>query len=306
MLSEQFLDILAQFGGGRGDPANLPVRFLLPAFFWMALMLISWRQWRSEQLTRDLYICLAAGLGLIREVVMFVSEYGSWLGYFSFASVLKFFPPFEHALTMLTGLFISYAFINYFKVWECYARSYLLGGTMAIGLLYLIIATAWPDYLTAHPGSRFGIFWGDMAFRVTASLLLGAVLLLLLSGRRQGCQVPGMLFMAILGRAGYVVTEAADGDEALMLYKTARATSMPFDLVVMDLTIPGGKGGKETMAELLEFDPDARVIVSSGYANDPTMANYADYGFKGVVTKPYRSVDLSRVVHQVLNKNVAA
>ncbi len=86
-----------------------------------------------------------------------------------------------------------------------------------------------------------------------------------------------------------------------MLYKKAKEAGKPFDVVIMDLTIQGGMGGKEAIKELLGIDPEAKVIVSSGFSNDPIMANFMEYGFKGVVSKPYKFEDLSEVVHKVTN-----
>jgi CheY-like chemotaxis protein len=68
----------------------------------------------------------------------------------------------------------------------------------------------------------------------------------------------------------------------------------------MDLTIPGGVDGKEAIKHLMEIDPHVKAIVSSGYANDPVMADYRQYGFCGVVVKPFRMVELTEVLHQVL------
>lgn len=76
----------------------------------------------------------------------------------------------------------------------------------------------------------------------------------------------------------------------------------PFAIVILDLTIPSGMGGKETAKGLLHIDPEARIIVSSGYADDPVMANYAEYGFKGGATKPYSLNQLSGVLAQAMEK----
>ena len=73
-----------------------------------------------------------------------------------------------------------------------------------------------------------------------------------------------------------------------------------FDAVIMDLTIPGGMGARKTISRLLEMDPKAKAIVSSGYSNDPVMANFRDYGFAGVVPKPYRIEELSHTLKNVL------
>ncbi|MFW5906255.1 MAG: response regulator, partial [Desulfobia sp.] len=73
------------------------------------------------------------------------------------------------------------------------------------------------------------------------------------------------------------------------------------DLIIMDLTIPGGMGGREAVQEILAFDPGAKVIVSSGYSNDPVMSNYRGYGFKAVIFKPYKLQELRKVIDQVLS-----
>jgi len=83
------------------------------------------------------------------------------------------------------------------------------------------------------------------------------------------------------------VAFATDGDRALEMYRKAQGSGAPYDVVIMDLTIPGGKGDGVTIGELLAFDPSAKAIVSSGYSNDAIMANYAQNGFAGVVVKPY-------------------
>ncbi len=107
----------------------------------------------------------------------------------------------------------------------------------------------------------------------------------------------------LLTRLGYQVDEATEGLEAVKLYQQAQEAGQPYSVIIMDLTIPGGMGGKDAIQRLLDIDPQARVIVSSGYANDPMMAHYRDYGFKGLVTKPYRLEDLSRVIKEVIQAN---
>ena len=111
---------------------------------------------------------------------------------------------------------------------------------------------------------------------------------------------------AMLVQLGYEVEYAADGAQAIELYASARDLGIPFRAVIMDLTVPGGMGGEEAMKKLLEIDPDVRAIVSSGYADDPVMANFSEFGFKGVVTKPYRIKDFSEMVHKVLDSGSIA
>lgn len=105
-----------------------------------------------------------------------------------------------------------------------------------------------------------------------------------------------------LRRLGYSVAFAEDGSRAIELYEEARKAGNPYDAVIMDLTISGGMGGRETIRRISEIDPAVKAIVSSGYSNDPVMADYPDYGFAGVVAKPYRIKELAEVVHRVIAK----
>ena len=95
---------------------------------------------------------------------------------------------------------------------------------------------------------------------------------------------------------GYEVVCATTGEEAIVAYRDALTNGLPFKTVLMDLTIRGGMGGKEAIKEILAMNPSARVIVSSGYSNDPIMANPTEFGFWDVLSKPYSMQDLSRKV----------
>lgn len=106
----------------------------------------------------------------------------------------------------------------------------------------------------------------------------------------------------MLEASGYAVEAAPEGKTALDKYKQALGAGNPFDAVIMDLTVPGGMGGVETIKALLAVDDQAKAIVSSGYSADPVMANYSAYGFKGVITKPYSMEKLQQVIDQVLQK----
>ena len=105
----------------------------------------------------------------------------------------------------------------------------------------------------------------------------------------------------MLRRFGYDVTAAKDGEEAIRYYEEAAAAKRPFHAVIMDLTIRGSKGGRETAEALLTVDPDAKVIVSSGYSDDPVMSNFEDYGFCDVITKPYKLEDVGTVLRRVIS-----
>jgi CheY-like chemotaxis protein len=80
---------------------------------------------------------------------------------------------------------------------------------------------------------------------------------------------------------GHVPTESSDGAEAIEIYRERYSAGEPFDAVIMDLTVPGGMGGEAAIDKLKEIDPDVRVIVSSGYANNTVLSNYSEYGFRG-------------------------
>jgi len=106
----------------------------------------------------------------------------------------------------------------------------------------------------------------------------------------------------MLTHLGYDVEYAEDGNEALHLYQRAASTS-PFKAVLLDLTIRNGMGGKETISNLLKVDPNVRAVISSGYSDDPVLADFRKHGFKGVLTKPYRFEHLNRVMSQVIVDN---
>jgi len=105
---------------------------------------------------------------------------------------------------------------------------------------------------------------------------------------------------AMLTTMGHEVMLAKDGVEALEIYKAHTDSDEPIDIVIMDLTIPGGMGGKDAVKEVLSFDPDAKVIVSSGYSTNPIMANCQEYGFRAAIVKPYQLQELTKVISQVM------
>ncbi len=104
----------------------------------------------------------------------------------------------------------------------------------------------------------------------------------------------------MLDLLGYEAECVADGKEAVEFFMKAKEEGRPFDAVILDLTVPGGMGGVETVERLLEIDPGVRAIVSSGYSRDPIMSDYKKYGFRSVMAKPYRVAEFSRVVKGVL------
>jgi CheY-like chemotaxis protein len=108
----------------------------------------------------------------------------------------------------------------------------------------------------------------------------------------------------LLQRLGFTPVAVPDGATAVAAYEEAMKNGEPFKLVIMDLTVPGGMGGKEAMEQLLKIDPHVRAIVSSGYSSDPVLSSYRANGFRGVVPKPYKLTDLSRTIRAVLEEKV--
>jgi PAS domain S-box-containing protein len=104
----------------------------------------------------------------------------------------------------------------------------------------------------------------------------------------------------LLRRFGFEVVCVANGTEVVQKYGEAKKNGTPFVLVMVDLTVPGGMGGREAVAQLRAIDPNVKAIVSSGYSSDPVLANYREHGFCGVAAKPYEMADLARVLRSVL------
>ena len=104
----------------------------------------------------------------------------------------------------------------------------------------------------------------------------------------------------MLQRLGFEVECATDGVDAVEKFRAARAGRNPFALVIMDLTVPGGMGGRDTITQLRAIDPQVKAIVSSGYSSDPVLSDYRTHGFCGVVVKPYQRADLVRALQEAL------
>lgn len=108
------------------------------------------------------------------------------------------------------------------------------------------------------------------------------------------------LASALLSHYGYRPGVARDGEEAIALYKEAAFRQDPFAVVIMDLTIPRGLGGQETIARLRKFDPSVQAVVSSGHAADQVVAHFQEYGFAGVLTKPYTAKEMCGIIKKLM------
>lgn len=105
---------------------------------------------------------------------------------------------------------------------------------------------------------------------------------------------------------GYDVVSAADGEEAVRLYRESAENGEKFDAVILDLSVNNGMGGREAAALLVEYDPEVIALVSSGFVGDPVLQNYREYGFRGVIPKPYTSDELREGLSRVLVPRVAS
>ena len=113
-------------------------------------------------------------------------------------------------------------------------------------------------------------------------------------------EIVRLVISKLLSQCGYEAELVRDGEEMLKRYKAARGTGRPFSAVIMDLIIEGGMGGQEAIKRLLEIDPYAKAIVSSGFSNAPAMSNFTEFGFIGFLAKPYRLEELDDLLNEVL------
>lgn len=104
---------------------------------------------------------------------------------------------------------------------------------------------------------------------------------------------------AMLEHLGFESEATREGTEAVARYEQALAAGKPFDGVILDLTVPGGVGGREVVKKLKALDPHVRAVASTGYSNDPILSQPQAYGFQAGIAKPYRMEDLEKVVRRV-------
>jgi len=104
----------------------------------------------------------------------------------------------------------------------------------------------------------------------------------------------------MLEELGFEIDITIDGEEAFHKYMNAKYDNNKYAFAIMDLTIPGKQGGKDTIRQIRAIDKDFKVIVSSGYSNDPVMSNYSEYGFNAILPKPYRLEDLKKVIATIM------
>ncbi|MBN2738084.1 MAG: response regulator [Spirochaetales bacterium] len=106
----------------------------------------------------------------------------------------------------------------------------------------------------------------------------------------------------ILEHLGYEVLPAEEGRKAIEIYQKAMDDKNPVDVVLLDLTVPGGMSGQETFVELIKIDKNVKAVICSGYSSDPVISQYKDAGFKAVVQKPYTVEKLNFIISQVISE----
>jgi len=114
------------------------------------------------------------------------------------------------------------------------------------------------------------------------------------------------LAIEMLRMLGHEAETARDSQSAVEAYRRSLESSQPFDMVMLDLTVKGGPGGRETIKELSKLNPDVKAMLFSGFADDPVMANYKDHGFCAVLTKPFLKVSLDKALREVFATGIGS
>ncbi len=146
-------------------------------------------------------------------------------------------------------------------------------------------------------GVAVGVIEGEVESIAGAQNLRGSALVL------DDDEMVRNVLSDMLGILGFQVESVSNGEAAIQRYKESLDAGRRFSVVILDLTIPGGMGGKEVIKKLLELDEEVVAIASSGYAIDAVMANHTPYGFKGALVKPYTTEQLEEVLGQVMGKS---
>jgi PAS domain S-box-containing protein len=193
------------------------------------------------------------------------------------------------------------------KIFDPYFTTKQKGSGLGLSIAYSILRKH-DGFITVDSeigvGTEFHLYLpasdGDVSAgtELEQEAISGEGKILVMDDDKMVCDVAG----GILRHLGYKVDFAENGEEALNKYRKAMEIGKPFDVVIMDLTIPGGMGGRSAIALLLEMDPGAKAIVSSGYSEDPVMGNYEKFGFYGCIKKPYRVAELGRILLEVIKK----
>jgi nitrate/nitrite-specific signal transduction histidine kinase len=174
---------LRQFAGGPGPPENNLVRFGLPAVLWGVLLVVAWSRQRTQELPREKLLVWGFGLGLARELFMFIQVAERVLGP-SQHTESAFHQPIEHSLAMAAILVVAAAFLRFILDDRRLARRYLQAGLGSTVACFILAAWTWPRHLAAYPEIQFHQTWEAWLFHLPLSVLIVAAILLL--GRKRG------------------------------------------------------------------------------------------------------------------------
>ncbi|HNY12254.1 MAG TPA: ATP-binding protein [Candidatus Wallbacteria bacterium] len=224
---------------------------------------------------------MASGLAAGKYVAVTISDNGSGIAP---ENIAKIFDPYYTTKTSGTGLGLS----TTYSIIKNHGGAISVDSTPGSG-------TAMRIYLPAVSGQ---IITGVADETVTAVNSRCGILIM---DDDEDVLIP---LRDVLSDSGYSVKIARDGDEAIKIYRRQMENGPAFDLVIMDIVIRGGMGGREAVEKLIAIDPKARVIVSSGYSNDPIMGDYQKYGFCGVLAKPYKIEDVEKIINGYLTGKV--
>ena len=192
----------------------------------------------------------------------------------------KIFDPYFTTKEKRTGLGLA----TTFSIIQKHGGHITVNSELGIGTIFNIYLVASPEHITIN--------------RKTNKPVYGQGKILIMDDDEDILNIAGEM----LSTLGYEVEYAKNGVEAIDKYKTMLEQNNPFDLVIMDLTIPGGMGGKDAIKGLLALDRHVKAIVSSGYSDDPIMGNHTEYGFVGVAPKPYKLNELSEIVQKAIKQ----
>jgi len=196
---------------------------------------------------------------------------------------------------------------NLSKIFDPYFTTKRHGSGLGLATAYSIIKNH-NGYITADSkmglGTNFHLYLPAAKRQIASQpekskeLLLGKGKILVMDDDDAVRAVLGKMIVHL----GYEAELARDGQEAINIFSEARAAGQPFDVVILDLTVPGGMGGKEAMAILRRIDPHVKAIASSGYSDDPVMADFRKFGFNAIIPKPYRVAEAGKVLHKFVTK----
>jgi len=194
--------------------------------------------------------------------------------------IAKIFDPYFTTKEKRTGLGLA----TTFSIIQKHGGHITVNSELDIGTIFNIYLVASPEHITIN--------------RKTNKPVYGQGKILIMDDDEDILNIAGEM----LSTLGYEVEYAKNGVEAIDKYKKMLEQNNPFDLVIMDLTIPGGMGGKDAIKGLLALDRHVKAIVSSGYSDDPIMGNHTEYGFVGVALKPYKLNELSEIVQKAIKQ----